>query len=126
MSQASREAGVADVGLFDPSISDEYVRAQIAEQRWYWLLLLKDGPVEEFDDAMADETQRAHLRHMFTLRKRGQLTMFGPVREMRPLRGIGVLTVEAREEAEALMADDPWVVAGGLIAEVRPFFTQRL
>ena len=38
-------------------------------------------------------------------------------------RGIGVLTVATRDEAEALMADDPAVRAGRLRAEVRPWFT---
>ena len=113
----------ADHELFDPEVTDQYVEAQVARQRWFWVLLLKDGPRDDFEDAEAAALQAAHLRHIFTLRKRGQLTLVGPVREARPLRGIAVLTVETREEAEALFANDPWILAGGMTAEIRPFFT---
>ena len=109
---------------YEPEITEAYVEAAVAGQRWYWLLLLKTGPVEDFAEAQSEAIQMAHLRHLFSLQKRGQLTMFGPVRDTRPLRGIGILTVETRAEAEALMAEDPWIKAGGMIAEVRPFFTQ--
>ncbi len=60
---------------------------------------------------------------MFALERAGQLSLFGPVRDAGELRGIGVLLVETREEAEALMADDPAVSSGRLRAEVRPWFT---
>ena len=49
--------------------------------------------------------------------------MYGPVGGAGALRGIGVLTVATRDEAEALMADDPMVRAGRLRADVRPWFT---
>ena len=95
----------------------------IGRQRWFWLLLLKRGPIRDQSRAEAAEIQAAHLRHLFTLRQRGQLRLFGPVDGAGSLRGLGVLTVSSREEAEALMADDPAVRAGRLRAEVRPWFT---
>ena len=74
----------ADHELFDPEVTDQYVEAQVARQRWFWVLLLKDGPRDDFEDAEAAALQAAHLRHIFTLRKRGQLSLVGPVREARP------------------------------------------
>ncbi len=107
----------------DPEVTDAVVMASVARQRWFWLLLLKRGPIRGQSRAELDQIQAAHLRHLFTLRKRGQLTLFGPVADAGALRGIGVLTVATREEAETLMADDPAVRAGRLRAEVRPWFT---
>jgi uncharacterized protein YciI len=104
-------------------VAPDVVESMIHQQRWFWLLLLRKGPNRDQDEATADRLQLAHLRHLFTLRERGQLTLFGPVRGAGSLRGIGVLTVETREEAEALMANDPMVRAGRLRAEVRPWFT---
>ena len=59
---------------------------------------------------------------MFTLRQRRRLTLFGPVDGAGALRGIGVLSVPTRAEAEALMADDPAVASGRLRMETRPWF----
>jgi uncharacterized protein len=106
----------------DPVITDAYVTGQVRRQRWFWLLLLKRGPIRNQSRAEVDLIQAAHLRHMFTLRERGQLTLFGPVDGAGALRGIGVLTVPTREEAEALMANDPAVASGRLRVEVRPWF----
>jgi uncharacterized protein YciI len=105
-----------------PAITDAVVREQVGRQRWFWLLLLKRGPTRNQAPADIERIQAAHLRHMFGLRQRGQLTLFGPVDGAGTLRGIGVLTVPTREEAEALMADDPAVLAGRLRVEVRPWF----
>jgi uncharacterized protein YciI len=110
-------------GRIDPEVSDAVVMDQVGRQRWFWLLLLKRGPIRGQSRAEVDQIQAAHLRHLYTLRKRGQLTLFGPVADAGALRGIGVLTVATRREAEALMADDPAVRAGRLRAEVRPWFT---
>jgi uncharacterized protein YciI len=110
-------------GRMDPEVTDAVVRGEVGRQRWFWLLLLKRGPIRGQSRAELDQIQAAHLRHLFTLQKRGQLSLFGPVADAGALRGIGVLTVATREDAETLMADDPAVRAGRIRAEVRPWFT---
>ena len=107
----------------DPEVTDAVVADVVRRQRWFWLLLLKRGPIRGQSRAELDQIQAAHLRHLYTLRRRGQLTLFGPVEGASALRGIGVLTVPTRDEAETLVADDPAVRAGRLRAEVRPWFT---
>jgi uncharacterized protein YciI len=109
--------------LMDADVTDSLVIEQVGRQRRFWLLLLKRGPNRSQSRAELDRLQAAHLRHLFTLRKRGQLIMFGPVEGTGSLRGIGVLTVPTRDEAETLMADDPAVRVGRLRAEVRAWFT---
>ncbi len=100
------------------------VEARVARNRWFWLMLLMAGPRRDQDEATAERIQRDHFRHLFELESRGQLTLFGPVEDAGELRGIGVLTVETREEADALMAEDPAVAAGRLRVEVHPWFTR--
>lgn len=100
------------------------IEARVAENRWFWLMLLMTGPRRDHDEATADRIQREHLAHLFELEASGKLRLFGPVRDAGDLRGIGVLTVATLEEAEALMAEDPAVVAGRLRVEVRPWFTR--
>jgi SAM-dependent methyltransferase/uncharacterized protein YciI len=107
-----------DAGRGDP------IDARVAENRWFWLLLLWEGPRRDQDEETADRIQRAHLGHLFELEARGLLTLFGPVRTAGELLGIGVLTVPTIDEAEALIADDPAVRAGRLRAEVRPWFAR--
>ncbi|HEX5590675.1 MAG TPA: YciI family protein [Candidatus Limnocylindrales bacterium] len=104
-------------------VTDDVVEREVARQRWFWLLLLKRGPIRNQSRAEVDEIQAGHLRHLFTLRARGQLVLFGPVADAGSLRGIGVLTVATRADGEALMADDPAVRSGRIRAEVRPWFT---
>ena len=104
-------------------VSAADVEALVNQQRWFWLLLLKAGPNRDQDDATVDRLQLAHLQHLFSLQRDGLLTLVGPVEDAGQLRGLGVVLVETREEAEALLADDPMVVAGRLIAEIRPWFT---
>jgi uncharacterized protein len=100
------------------------IAARVAENRWFWLLLLRSGPRRDHDAATADRIQREHLAHLFDLEAQSLLRLFGPVLDAGDLRGIGVLTVHSRAEAERLMAGDPAVVAGRLVAEVRPWFTR--
>ena len=105
-------------------VAPEFVESMLERQRWFWLLLLKKGPHRDQDHATVERLQLAHLRHLATLQQRGLLTLFGPIEGAGDLRGIGVLLVDTREAAEALLAPDPMVVAGLLRAEVRPWSTQ--
>ena len=104
-------------------VSPEEVDALVRRNRWFWLQLLKAGPNRDQDEATVERLQLAHLQHLFSLQRRGLLTLFGPVEDAGDLRGIGVVLVETREEAEAMMADDPMVKAGRLVVEIRPWFT---
>jgi uncharacterized protein YciI len=104
-------------------VAPEVVESMLERQRRFWLLLLRKGSNRGQDAATVERLQLAHLRHLFSLRERGLLTLFGPVDGDRTIRGIGVLLVPTREEAEALMARDPMVAAGRLRAEIRPWFT---
>lgn len=98
------------------------IPSRVAANRWFWLLLFRPGPDRSQDDATAERIQQEHLGYLFRLEAAGKLTLFGPVLDADDLRGIGVVTVPTRAEAEALVAQDPAVQAGRLLLEVRPWF----
>lgn len=100
------------------------IDARVEQNRWFWLLLLLSGPRRDQDEATAERIQHDHLAHLFALEAAGQLTLFGPVMGAGDLRGIGVLTVPTRADAEALMAHDPAVLAGRLRVEIHPWFAR--
>ncbi|MEX2080480.1 MAG: YciI family protein [Dehalococcoidia bacterium] len=105
-------------------VTAEFVREQVARGRQYWLRFLWKGPRHgTLDEQAAGELQMAHLVYLFTLREQGKLVMNGPLTDDTDLRGVGVVTVESREEAEALGDNDPAVLAGVLRSEIRPWFS---
>lgn len=104
-------------------IGDEYRKWAAAnpgapdKMRTYQLVMLKT--VHGARRMTADE-QRAHLVHMDAMAKAGKLAAAGPVMEGSDLAAIFVFTVDA-EEAEALVAADPAVKAGKMVAERHPW-----
>lgn len=107
----------------EPSLTPGDVMALVGQCRNHWLLLLKTGPNQVLDEAAARALQMAHLQHLFGLRARGKFAFFGPVADASDLVGIGVYLTATREEAEALAAADPAVIAGRFRAEIHGWFT---
>ena len=62
----------------------------------------------------------AHYDYLVSLRDEGKLVVAGPSIVEGDTIGIGVLDVESRTEAEAIVAADPAVTGGVMTAEVRP------
>ena len=83
-----------------------------------FVLLRRNPDAPDFTDEQADEHQTAHLVFLDAQREAGNMLAAGPFREQPDvtLRGLCVYAVPL-EEARAIAADDPWVVAGGLVAE---------
>lgn len=62
----------------------------------------------------------AHYDYLVSLRDEGKLVVAGPSIVEGDTIGIGVLDVESRTEAEAIVAADPAITGGVMTAEVRP------
>jgi uncharacterized protein YciI len=62
----------------------------------------------------------AHYDYLVSLREEGKLVVAGPSIVEGDTIGIGVLDVESRTEAEAIVAADPAITGGVMTAEVRP------
>jgi hypothetical protein len=48
-------------GRLDPEVTDAVVADAVRGQRWFWLLLLKRGPIRGRSRAELDQIQAAHL-----------------------------------------------------------------
>jgi uncharacterized protein YciI len=65
--------------------------------------------------------QDEHLARLADMNRKRINLIYGPVLADVDLRGIGVLAVANAEEARKYFADDPFVKAGVMVAEVRPW-----
>ena len=101
---------------------DRQIQDTVAAGRAYTLVLLWKGPVRDQSEAEADRLQRAHLRHLFTLRNDGSLLLNGPVLDDGELVGIGIFAGQDCDAVRAFAEADPSVKAGRLRVDVRPLF----
>lgn len=75
-----------------------------------------------------DEIQRKqmeHLQYLEGLWKEGKALLVGPLQDAGKYRGLILLDVEKKEEAEALMNKDPYVQAGAMAVETHGWFVAR-
>jgi uncharacterized protein YciI len=90
----------------------------------YHLVVLKKGP--KFTDAESEaltRDQQAHLKHIFAMRDAGDLVLAGPFQDAGELRGIFVFKNLDEKRIEELIAADPHILSGRMVAERLPFFT---
>ena len=88
----------------------------------YQIVFLKKGPnAPPSDPAAQKRMQDDHLAHLAEMNKKRINLIYGPVLADTDLRGIGVLAVPNADEARRHFADDPFVKAGVMVAEVRPW-----
>jgi len=88
----------------------------------YQMVLLKKGPnAPPADPAAQKRMQDEHLGGLAEMNKKRINRIYGPVTVDNDLRGIAILAVPTAEEARKHFADDPFVKAGVMIAEIRPW-----
>ena len=88
------------------------------------LVVLKAGPVTS-ETAADDPRQGQHLAGLEALLKTRQALIAGPIEEGGDLRGLVVLDVATRADAEKLLANDPWVASKHLVAEYHTWFVAK-
>lgn len=97
------------------TITDEYMREMMTRTREFAAVILELGP--RFGEPGADKIIWEHGRRNFALRAEGRLRIVCPIRDGGNVAGIGIFDGTA-DEIDALMRDDPAVVAGILTYEV--------
>jgi hypothetical protein len=98
-------------------ISDDDMRAGMAQTREYTVVLLKAG--EQYGKEGSDAIVWEHGRRNFSLRADGLLSIVCPVADDTELCGVGIFPGSVEETSE-LMDDDPGVRAGVFTYEVHP------
>jgi uncharacterized protein YciI len=106
---------------FDAALASA-VGADDYGMRQYVLVILKTGPTPVPAGAERDEMFRGHFANMKRLAAEGKLALAGPLDGVDGWRGLFVLAVSELEEAEAIVATDPVVIHGEMVAEYHKYY----
>jgi uncharacterized protein YciI len=92
--------------------------------RPYVLVVLKTGPTRVPDGAARDAMFAGHFANMGRLAKEGKLVLAGPFMEDADgWRGLFVFAVADIDQARALVATDPVIVNGEMVAEYHRWYS---
>jgi uncharacterized protein YciI len=90
--------------------------------RSYVLVILKTGPNRVPDGPEREEMFRGHFANMQRLSDEGKLALAGPLDGVDGWRGLFVMAVSDLEEARKLVATDPVVIKGEMVAEYHKYY----
>ena len=119
MSGAAQESKAPSAA--DPALAKQ-LGADERGMRNYILVILKTGPHRVPDGPARDEMFKGHFANMKRLADAGQLAMAGPFDGKADWRGMFIFAVATQEEAEQLVATDPVIKSGEMIAEYHPLY----
>lgn len=106
----------AEAASFDAELARE-VGADERGMRRYVLVILKTGPTPVPAGPERDEMFRGHFANMQRLSEEGKLAFAGPLDGVDGWRGLFILATDDLEEARRLVATDPVVLKGEMVAE---------
>jgi len=106
---------------FDAELAQK-VRADDYGMRQYVLVVLKTGPTKVPAGAERDEMFKGHFANMKRLAGEGKLALAGPFDGVDGWRGLFILATSDIEEAKKLVATDPVVIKGEMVAEYHKYF----
>ena len=109
----------------DPVHDAKLVQALGADDhgmRKYVLVILKTGPTPVAKGDQRDAMFKGHFANMNRLAAEGKLALAGPLDGVDGWRGLFVLAVTDIEEAKKLVATDPVVIHGEMIAEYHAYY----
>jgi uncharacterized protein YciI len=110
------EKGVYDAELARSLGADEY------GMKSYVLVVLRTGPNKVPAGPERDEMFQGHFANMNRLSAEGKLALAGPFDGVDGWRGLFVFAVPDIEEAKKLVATDPVIVKGEMVAEYHKYY----
>lgn len=115
--QGAAEASAA----YDPQLAAS-VGAEENGMRSYVLVILKTGPTKVPAGPQRDEMFKGHFANMKRLAAEGKLALAGPFDGVDGWRGMFVFAVADVEEAKKLVATDPVIINGEMVAEFHKYY----
>jgi uncharacterized protein len=88
----------------------------------YWFVMYSKGDGPALDSLAAVRMQEEHLAHQSAQTAKGLIVMAGPFGDSGDWRGVLLYDAETREEVVELLDQDPFVKAGRLKYDVRPWW----
>lgn len=108
--------------MFDAALAQR-TGADERGMRRYVLVILKTGPTRMPDGEARTAMFAGHMANIGRLAKEGKLALAGPfMQDPAGWRGLFVLAVDDIEAARALVATDPVIIHGEMIAEYHPWY----
>lgn len=103
---------------YDSTLAKKYGADDYGMKK-YVLVILKTGSNTTTDKKFIDEMFKGHMDNMEVLVKNNQLIIAGPIsKNDKTYRGIFILNVSTKEEAEKILETDPAVKSKLLEAEI--------
>lgn len=99
--------------------------AAAQEMMTYQMVFLRTGPNKDVPADKARALQDAHLALLTKLNSERVNVLFGPFLDGGDLRGILIMDVPDAATARARLADDPYVKAGHMVLDVKPWMGPR-
>ena len=117
----AQEATEATPPAFDAALARK-VGADEHGMRRYILVVLKTGPTRVADGPERDAMFSGHFANMNRLASEGKLALAGPFDGTDGGRGQFILATYDIEEARKIIATDPVIVNGELVAEYHKYY----
>ena len=108
-----------------PAYDAELARSVAADDhgmRKYVLVILKSGPSPVPAGKERDEMFKGHFANINRLAAEGKLAVAGPLDGVDGWRGLFILAVPEIEEARQLVATDPVIAKGEMVAEYHKYY----
>lgn len=119
---AQDAAATPDKPAFDAELAKKTGADEIGMRR-YVLVILKTGPTRMPDGDARKAMFAGHMANIQRLSKEGKLALAGPfMGDETGWRGLFVLAVEDIEAAKALVATDPVIANGEMVAEYHTWY----
>jgi uncharacterized protein YciI len=122
---ADAPAGGAPIATDTPVYDAELARKTGADEhgmRRYVLVILKSSSTPMPAGPERDAMFKGHFANMQRLAGEGKLVLAGPLDKVDGWRGLFIFAVEDIEEAKQLVATDPVVAQGEMVAEYHRYF----
>ena len=121
------QAAPAEPPAFDPALAEK-TGADEHGMRAYVLVILKTGPNKVAAGPERDEMFKGHFANIKRLGDAGKLAVAGPFMAQKGVpsdgwRGLFIFAVPTVEEAQALVATDPVIQKGEMVAEFHPLYS---
>ena len=107
---------------FDAALAAQ-VGADDYGMRNYVLVVLKTGPTRVPDGKERDEMFQGHFANIQRLANEGKLAVAGPFDGVDGWRGLFIFAVEDIEAAKQLVATDPVIAHGEMVAEFHKLYS---
>lgn len=119
---AGTSAHAQEAPRFDEALAKS-VGADQRGMRSYVFVLLKTGPNQIAAGPERDDMFKGHFANMERLAKEKKLVVAGPYDGVDGWRGMFIFAVADIEEAKKLVATDPVIIKGAMVAEYHKLYS---